>query len=135
MKKAGIGAWLVLAAAITACKKDVSGSSAGEVLGKGTWTVSYFWDKDHDETGHFSGYGFVFAAGSITATNGSSTVSGTYADGTDDSTPKLILHFTPTPPFDELNDDWHVTEKTSNLIKLEDPSGSGGTEILHFSRK
>lgn len=126
---------LVLAAATTACKKDVSGTPAGTVLGNGKWTISYYWDKDHDETGDFSGYEFTFANGTVTAVKGSTTVSGTYSDGSDDSTPKLVLNFTPVPPFDELNDDWHVTEKTNTLIKLEDQSGSGGTELLHFSRK
>lgn len=134
MKKWLIAGTVFLALGSIACKKDVSGQSAGEVLGKGEWTVSYYYDKDKDETGHFAGYRFRFDNGKITATNGSQTYTGTYADGTDDSTPKLIIQLSAPEPFSDLNDDWHVIEKNATLIKLEDQSGSGGTEYLNFTR-
>lgn len=119
-----------------ACKKDFSSQPAGQVLNTGKWKLTYYYDKDEDETYKFAAYEFAFNNGTVTATNGNNTVSGTYVDqGSDDSTPKLILNFGGTSPFDDLNDDWHVTEKTNAAIKLEDQSGSGGTEYLNFNRK
>lgn len=135
MKKYRIIAVVGLIIGTTACKKDASNQTAGEVLNQGKWYVSYFWDKDHEETNDFSGYEFTFDDGTITATNGSNTVTGTYTDGSDNSTPKFIIHMNSgTEPFDELDDDWHVIEKTNTLIKLKEESGSGGTEYLNFSK-
>lgn len=118
-----------------ACTKNADKLTAAQVLNSGTWRISYFWDKDHEETGDFNGYNFTFDNGTVTASNGSSTVTGTYAEGTDDDTPKFIINMnTGTGPFDELNDDWHVVEKTNTLIRLQEESGSGGIEYLNFSK-
>ena len=93
-------------------------------------------DNGNDETPHFSGYEFIFSpGGSATASNGSNTVSGTWMTGTDDSQSKLILDFGSTSPFDELNEDWHVLEETSTMIRCEHISGgNGGTDYLTFEK-
>lgn len=136
MKQMVIAVIVSLGLGMTACKKDVSNQTTGEVLNSGKWRVSYFWDKDHDETSDFAGYEFRFDNGTVTASNGSNTITGTYNDqGSDDSTPKFIINMnTGTGSFDELTDDWHVIEKSNTLIRLQEESGSGGIEYLNFSR-
>jgi len=125
----------------TRCKKDDNSSSTSpDVLNsnvqQGKWKITLFNDSGNDETNHFSGYEFQFNAGGIaTAVNGGSTVNGTWVSGTDDSQLKLYLDFGITANFDELNDDWHVTEQSSSIIKLEDVSGGGGgTDLLTFEK-
>jgi hypothetical protein len=122
------------------CEKedDSSPSSSNDVsniVQSGTWKVTYYNDSGNDETSYFSGYSFTFNSnGSVSATNNSSTVSGTWTNGTDDSQSKLYLTFS-SSPFDELSDDWHITEQSSVKIKLEDVSGgNGGTDYLTFEK-
>ena len=53
----------------------------------------------------------------------------------DDSHHKLHINFVTTSEFEELNDDWHILEETSAIIRLEDISGgNGGTDYLTFER-
>jgi hypothetical protein len=125
----------------TGCKKDDNSSSSNSTsvlnntVQQGTWKITYFNDSGNDETNHFTGYTFQFNSnGTVTATKNGSTVSGTWSSGNDDSTLKLVLNFSSTP-FDELNDDWHVTQQSSSIIKLEDVSGgNGGTDYLTFEK-
>ena len=135
MKKIGIITAVMLGISFAACKKEAPNQTAGQVLNNGKWRVSYYWDKDHDETADFNGYEFTFNNGTLTATNGTNTVTGTYSEGTDDGVSKFNIHINSgTGPFDELDDDWDVIEKSATLIKLKEESGSGGTEYLNFSK-
>lgn len=122
--------------AVVSCKKDDSLSVVDDTIQKGNWKVTFFEDSGKDETAHFSGYEFVFNDdGTVVATNGGNTVSGTWLTGTDDSQSKLILNFGSTVSFDDLNEDWHVTEETSTLIRCEHISGgNGGTDYLTFEK-
>ncbi len=82
----------------------------------GTWRVSLYWDSK-DETYKFSGYNFTFATGGqVTATNGSSTVTGTWSE----SSSKFILDFGADPLFSKISDDYLKEEKTASSIKLKD---------------
>jgi len=54
----------------------------------GTWRITNFIDSGVDETNHFTGYNFTFGSnGTLTASNGSNTYSGTWSitDRNDDS--------------------------------------------------
>jgi len=119
----------------SACQKDTKNISPD--LMKNKWEVSYFWDKDKDETYHFTNWEFSFEDnGILKASKSSDIVTGTWIEqSSSNSNSKLIINFGQIEPFDELNDDWHIIERTSSIIKLEDESGSGGTEILHFRKK
>lgn len=125
--------------ALTGCKKEDnpinSSSNIKEILTSGTWRITYFFD-DKDETAHFTGFNFTFLTnGTVTASNGSSNVNGTWNTGTDDSSNKLYLTFVSNATFEELNEDWHVIEKGGNKIRLEHISGgSGGTDYLTFEK-
>ena len=73
--------------------------------------------------------------GTLVAIKSSSTVNGTWNSGNDDSENKLYLDFGATTPFNKLNDDWHLIEKTTTKIRLEDISGGiGGTDLLTFEK-
>ena len=127
---------LLVIAAASSCKKDDSPSLVDNTIQKGNWKITFFQDSGNDETSHFSGYEFIFNSdGSVTASNGNNSVSGTWTTGTDDSQSKLILNFGSTAPFDELNEDWHVLEETSTMIRCEHISGgNGGTDYLTFEK-
>lgn len=123
----------------TSCTKDNDNTSPEEVsnlIQGGKWQITSFKEDNIDETFHFTGYEFTFtSSGSVNALKGSSTVSGTWATGSDDSKTKLILDFNSVIPFDELNEDWQVLEKTSTAIKLQHISGgNGGTDYLEFQK-
>ncbi len=123
----------------TSCTNDDLPKSSDVIknIQTGEWIISLYKDDGKDETYHFTGYSFVFNNGVITATRPSaSAITGSYAKGTDDSKPKLILDFGSTSPFDELNEDWVILEETSVKIRLEDISGgNGGTDHLTFEKK
>ena len=127
--------------AFSSCKKsDNSASNQVNTLNttvqQGKWRVSFFSSSSNDETSHYTGYEFQFiTGGTITATKTGSSVSGTWSNGSDDSTIKLVLNFGVSAPFLELNNDWHVTQQSSTIITLEDVSGgSGGTDYLTFAK-
>lgn len=130
----------VIALAILGCtnKNDdsVTPDSTRSNIIQGNWKVAYFNDSGKDETHKFNGYTFVFGSnGTITASNGSNTQTGTWNTGNDGSTVKLYLTFGNVSPFDELTDDWHVIEQSSTIIKLRDVSGgNGGTDYLTFEK-
>jgi hypothetical protein len=127
---------LLVIATASSCKKDDSPSLVDNTIQKGNWKITFFQDSGNDETSHFSGYEFIFnSGGSVTASNGNNSVSGTWTTGTDDSQSKLILNFGSTAPFDELNEDWHVLEETTTMIRCEHISGgNGGTDYLTFEK-
>jgi hypothetical protein len=103
---------------------------------KGNWKITLYTKKGIDETNSFTAYTFTFnSTGGISATNGTKTVSGTWADGTDDSKTELIFDFGTTSPFDELSEDWTIIENTSTKLNLQHVSGgNGGTSQLTFER-
>ena len=122
--------------AAVSCKKEDNLSVVDDTIQEGNWKITFFEDSGKDETAHFSSYEFVFNAdGTVVATNDGNTISGTWLTGIDDSQSKLILNFGSTVPFDDLNEDWHVTEETSALIRCEHVSGgSGETDYLTFEK-
>ena len=82
----------------------------------GTWRISLYWDSK-DETYKFTGYNFTFASGGqVTASNGSTTVSGTWSE----SSSRMILNFGADPLFSKISDDYLKEERTGTSIKLKD---------------
>ncbi len=142
MKKLITATAVVLLTVFASCKKEddnsgiISTTIVSNTVISGNWRVTYYWDTDHDATSNFSGYGFTFTSGGIiTAVKGSSTVSGTWSTGTDDSKVKLNVAFASPSLFQKLTEDWHVTERTDTRIKMEHISGgNGGTDYLTIER-
>lgn len=122
---------LLSASACSNSKKDV----VTVPIVDGPWRITYYWDRDHEETSQFTDYTFSFLANNVLeANNGGSKTAGTWMQGTDDSTPKLILAFG-VAPLSDLNEDWHILEQSSNRIKLQHISGGDGhIDYLTFER-
>ena len=139
-----IPALIMISALFASCKKDDSGTSTSPsalavsvsaTVATGTWRVSYFFD-DTDETSKFAGYSFTFGPnGVVTAVRAGSTVTGTWGTGFDDSRAKLLLAFTSPDDFLELNEDWHILERTNTKVRLQHiTGGNGGTDMLTFEK-
>ncbi len=147
MKKNGnIGILIVVLLALTAlgsCKKNkVDDKTKNEIesnIQDGTWRISYFNDSGDDETSNFVGYNFTFGSGTVSATNGSTNVTGTWSvtdSNSNDDNPSDMhfnLLFSGNGNFEDLNDDWEIISQTSTSIELKDVSGgNGGTDYLTF---
>lgn len=123
----------------TACKKSDDTLPGGSVVpAQGVWKVTYFYDKG-DETADFSGYTFNFANnGTVTATQGSQTWTGTWSSGYDDSKNKFLIDFisgSPSP-LSELEEDWLIVKMDDQLMHFEHTSGGNGdTDVLKFEKK
>tara|TARA_R100000935_G_C2838691_1_gene169721 strand:+ start:3291 stop:3779 length:489 start_codon:yes stop_codon:yes gene_type:complete len=150
---------LCISLAVVACSKDddsnandntTSADQVREIAADGTWTVTYFFDTDEEETSNFTGYVFTFGSdGTLTAVNGSNTVTGSWAvqddssnsssddDGNSTDDDDFIITF-PVPDtndFEDLNDDWDIVSVSANKIELTDVSGgNGGTDFLTFEK-
>ncbi|TNF45869.1 MAG: hypothetical protein EP305_12785 [Bacteroidetes bacterium] len=109
-------------------------------VSSGTWRISNFVDSGVDETVNFSGYNFTFKDdGTLTASNGSSTFTGTWSvsdsNSQDDNLDDLHfnINFNLTNNFEDLNDDWDIVSHSSSKLELIDVSGgNGGTDLLTF---
>lgn len=110
----------------------------------GDWIITYFYDTDSEETSNFTGYVFSFGSnGVLTATNGTTTVTGTWSvttsNSTDDSPDDDLdfnIDFSAPADFAELTDDWDIISISSTQIQLIDVSGgNGGTDYLTFMKQ
>jgi hypothetical protein len=111
---------------------------------QGTWRITFYEDSGVDETYHFTGYNFTFAAGNvITAANGTNTYTGSWSvtssNSNDDSQSNdldfNILFSSPANFADELSDDWDILSRTDTKIELVDVSGGNvGTDYLTFEK-
>ena len=134
-------ATILFTSSFSGCKKEDNSMSdqvntLNQTAQTGTWKVTYYLDNSVDKTSTYTGYVFQFnSGGTITATKAGTTISGTWSGGNDDSQVKLYLNFGTATPFLELNNDWHVTQQSSSIIKLEDVSGGGSpTDYLTFEK-
>ncbi|WP_235915045.1 hypothetical protein [Flagellimonas ochracea] len=113
----------------------------------GSWTITYFFDTDKEETSDFNGYTFTFNSdGTLTASNGSNEVTGTWSitdsdsnsnddSSDDDSGADFNIAFSSPADFEDLSDDWDIVEYSSVRIELIDVSGgNGGTDNLVFEK-
>ena len=131
---------LILAATLSACSKsslfddnnnNSGGSSQDPQLSSGQWKVTWYYDKDKEETSKFSGYSFDFQSGGTLVAHlpGGSTQSGTWSI----TSSKLIITIAGTDALNDMTDDWLLLEKTDSLIRLQDDN-SEHLEALHLEK-
>jgi len=117
----------------TSCSKDTP-EVVQKNLESGDWKITYYYDKDHEETSDYSGYTFVFNDdGTLSATTSSGTISGSWSTGNDDSQDKLYITFSNPDNLVEISDDWVIISESANKIELKDDSDNG-TELLTFEK-
>jgi hypothetical protein len=138
MKSIKIAFALLLFASFASCTKNDDNSGGNNVTpSAGTWKITYFFDKQ-DETSNYTNYTFEFgSAGSLSATNGSQTWSGSWLTGFDDSTDKFLIDFTGAVPsaLSELEEDWRIIAIEDNFMHFEHTSGGNGdTDVLKFTK-
>ena len=121
-KTKGINLFLALALVTSFTTLQSSCSKSDDVVINttgtpgGTWRVSLYWDSK-DETYKFTGYNFTYSNnGQVTATNGSSMVTGTWSETSN----RLTLNFGTDPLFSKISDNYLKEEKTIASIKLKD---------------
>lgn len=108
-------------------------------LTSGNWYVNLLNDDGEDETCDYVAYQFTFNAnGTVTAVSTTETKNGFWTVTNSSNDLDLVLNFDlngPSDPFDELNDDWDVSNFSNIMIELIDISGgNGGTDLLNFGR-
>ncbi|MEY2693295.1 MAG: hypothetical protein RIT03_1686 [Bacteroidota bacterium] len=119
-----------------------SASDVANLVGNGTWRISYFYDTDHEATASFAAFTFTFAANSVlSATNGTDSYLGIWSisdSNSDDDTLSdldFIIGIDLTVNSGELNSSWEIIQKSATEIKLRDVSGgNGGTDYLTFTK-
>lgn len=74
--------------------------------------------------------------GSVVAQNDLFTENGTWTyDNSSNSGEELVLQFSETTPFDEINDDWNIVSVSNSKIELSDVSGGNGdVKLLTFTK-
>ncbi|MCO6486937.1 MAG: hypothetical protein J5I98_00900 [Phaeodactylibacter sp.] len=99
------------------------------------WRVSYYFDKDKEETSDFAGYRFTFRDdGTLEAVRNGTTVAGTWATTRDDGRQRLVINAgTASRPLESLTDDWVIVEQNASRIRLQDDNDEH-LEELHFEK-
>jgi hypothetical protein len=136
---------LLTVVVFTACSSDDDPGNANSsefeeinaALPQGEWMISKLIDGQSDHTSDFESFKFTFNAdGTVAAQNDLYTENGTWAyDNSSSSSEELVLQFSETSPFDEINDDWDIVSVSNVKIELSDISGDDGDiELLTFTK-
>ena len=104
------------------------------IVTNGTWHVSYYFD-DSDETLDFKGYNFTFNSnGTIMVVKEKNTIAGNWSTFVNSGQNIFLLKFDDSK-FDDLEDDWKITEFTSTNVRLKNKDASdGATDYLYFTK-
>ncbi len=111
------------------------GSTLEAILEDGLWFVAMYDEDGDDQTAPYVGYEIDFMnGGTVTATNGSNNINGTWAVLSGGN--QMLLDFGTQFPFDEFNDDdWEVLSSSDTEVVLQDVSGGGGgTDTLTLQK-
>lgn len=110
----------------------------------GTWRVTSLIDLGLDKTSDFTGYNFTFESnGTLTASNGTTTLSGTWSvandssddDGSNDIEFNIFFPVSDSNDFEELNEDWDIVSTSATKIELSDISDDNvNTDRLTFEK-
>ena len=132
---------IITTVAVSSCSKDdenlADPSQTQQNVQSGTWRVTLYNDSGENRTSNFNGYNFTFNSnGSVTASNGVITQTGTLSVYTDSGVTKFQLTFqTVSGPFEEISEDWRILTQSTVKVELENVSGgNGGTDYLTFEK-
>ncbi|MAT52868.1 MAG: hypothetical protein CMN32_00195 [Saprospirales bacterium] len=94
---------------------------------QGLWKVTWYFDKDKDETNDFASYTFEFLDDGTFVGNlpDGSIKLGTWTQ----TSSKLVIDINGTQPLDKLNDDWLILEKNDVIIRLKDDNNTHLEEL------
>ena len=129
--------------AFASCSKDdddnsPSGPSAAVAtsLKEGTWRISSYSDNGTDKTADYNSFVFTFSStGTVSATNGILTATGTWKTQRDDGKHELDLEFTSPSLFEEIDEDWEIVTQTATQISLKDVNDAGTeTDLLVLTK-
>ena len=147
MNLRNFAAALILACAglftLTSCGKDDEklATQIENNITKGTWRISNFDDSNDDKTDVFEDFDFTFGTnGSLTATNGTLTYTGTWeivdGDENDDILDDLDFNisFPLTNEFQDLNDDWDIFAQSVDNLELVEAGGLTDSDLLSFRK-
>lgn len=114
------------------------------IIREGTWEVTYFVDKNSNQTSQFSGYNFTFGMNEIlTSDDDSNTFTGNWSivklnniDDNPDNDLDFAISFSSSETLMELSKHWDVTEITETKVRLKSKSGNvDGINYLTFEKK
>jgi hypothetical protein len=117
-------------------------STVSSVITAGAWAVGTLMQNTEDKANQFSGYTFTFSrtgnaeAGTVTATKGASTVTGTWSHSAavtyygSTSTESMVLSLGASSPFAMLTKTWNVVSNTASSLSLVSPEV---TENMHLA--
>lgn len=136
---------LLAIVAFTSCSSDDDSGNVNTnefeqiktTLPQGEWKVSKLIDGQSDHTVDFESFIFTFNEdGTVVAQNDLFTENGTWAyDNSSSSAEELVLQFSVTNPFDEINDYWDIVSESNSKIELQDISGGNGDiKLLTFTK-
>lgn len=108
------------------------------LLISGDWFVALYLDDNEDETSNYQNLSFTFNTnGLVDVSNGQSIVeTGSWSTFVNSQGQlKLVLSFSDDDDlFDELDDDWDVTNFTESTIELKDISSDSSEDFLTFQK-
>ena len=98
------------------------GSTTKETITKTSWSVDYFFDGQ-DVTAQFSSYKIHFAGnGTVTADNGTTSVSGTWNMVKDLNRNDVLNIAISETHLQGLNDQWTVTQTSDDILTMKGAS-------------
>jgi len=124
---------------ISCSKPDNSNTNTATstILLQSNWRITYFSENGTDNTSNYNNWKFTFMAdANVTIANDLYSIPGNWSTYQDDGRNNLLLYFNTTlSVITALNHDWHIAEKTSTKLRMEDVSGGvGGTDYLTLER-
>lgn len=130
---------LCLSIGILSCQKDDNVSPTNDSISsvndflrnQNGLRISELIEEGTNKTAQFSPYLFVFNEnGTVTATQSSETLNGTYLVFRDDNITELRMTFPNNTILFELSDDWYFVSQNANTIRFEDNG-----DIVQFQKQ
>lgn len=116
------------------CTDDDATTTNGTVqsLSDGNWVISYYFDKDKEETNDFFNYTFLFHNdGTFESLTNNISTTGTWQITSEDGSQRLVITSgSASKPLSDLDDDWIIMDKSDNKIKLRDDNDEHLEELF-----